>query len=330
MKHCLAVLTVLASTSAASAQCCIGAQDVSATSKNGMFRVEALSLTGTGLQQHGPYRYRFRWSDKVDGEFAVRAEFEVGYDTKAHFNMALYVSPAGNGFLVDTGIAPEIVFYHRSGQVLRTYERELMLRWFESPDDTGHFLALWDPTPVPAPGGQRAIDHSRGGELFLPVAKPVAGDLEQALLECLTPPRDDAEAVAKLIAGLASEEAAAAESAMRELEQKGGAAVDALEQAAAGTVATVGARAQRVLGQILVQQWGCARPWRDVAFISALLLYPSARVATAAIRRLDAVLSAEILKDLPSRNLRFTADWLQTHADRLAWDAAASVYRWRR
>lgn len=205
-----------------------------------------------------------------------------------------------------------------------------MLGWYGPEDETGHFLTLWDPEPVPAPGGMRASNYSRRGELFLPAAQPVAADLEQRLLACLTPPRDDSEAIANLIAGLGSEDQAAAGSAMRELRQRGGAAVDALEQAAAGTAAGVRARAKQVLGEILVQQWGCERPWRDVGFLSALLLYPSARVATAASKRLDAVLSAEVLKDLPSYDLRHTADWLQTRAVRLGWDAAAGVYRWRR
>ena len=330
MKYCLPFLLMFGPAGIASAQCCLGAQDVGATSENGLFRVEAVSLTGTGPQHHGPYHYEFRWLDRVNGEFTVNAKFEVRYATTHHFSMNLYVSPAGNGFLVDTPISPEIVFYHRSGQVLRAYKRtELMLGWYGAQDDTGHFLTLWDPTPVPVLGCPGS-NYSRRGEIFLPTAEPVTAALEQRLIDCLAPPRDDSEAVAKLIAGLGSEDQVVAESAMRELAQKGGAAVDALEQAAANATATVRARSRQVLAKIMVQQWGCVRPWRDVGFLGALLLYPSANVATAATKRLEAVLSAEVLEDLPGYDLQHTAEWLQTHAARLTWDTAASLYRWQR
>ena len=331
--YCIAILIALGSTGAGSAQCCAGAQDVSVTSKNGVFRVDAVSLTGTGPQHHGPYRYQFRWSDKVNGDFKPSATFEVGYATTDHFGMALYVSPAGNGFLVVTSISPEIVFYHRTGQVLRLYKRsELMLGWYGPADDTGHFLTLWDPTPVPGLDSRRGItslNYSRRGEIFLPAAQPVAADLELRLIECLTPPQDDSKAVAKLIAGLGSEDNASSELVMQELRKKGGAAVDALEQAAKDASATVRTRAEKVLGEILVQQWGCARPWRDTYFLSALLLYPSASVATAATKRLQAVLATEILEELPSYDLCHMAEWLQTHADQLDWNATAGIYHWK-
>jgi len=330
--YCLAILILLGLSGAVSAQCCLGAQNVISTSKNGVFRVEAVSLTGTGPQRHGPYRYQFRWSDMIHGEFTPSATFEVGYATTNHFNMALYVSPAGNGFLVDTNISPEIVFYHRSGQVLRVYKRsDLMLGECGPADDTGHFLTLWDPTPVPVLGCRRvrAFNYSRRGELFLPAAQPVTADLEQRLVGCLTPPKDDSMAVAKLIAGLRSEDNAFAELAMQDLRQKGGAAVDALEQMARDSSAPVRARAEKVLGEILVQQCGCPRPWSDPCFLSALLLYPSASVATAATKRLEAVLSEEILEDLPLYDLSHMAEWLQTHADRFVWDAAAGIYHWK-
>lgn len=332
VRYCLAILTVLGLTGAASAQCCLGAQNVVSTSKNGVFRVEAVSLTGTGSQHHGPYRYQFRWSDKVNGEFTPSVTFEVGYATTAHFNMALYVSPAGNGFLVETNISPEIVFYHRSGQILRVYKRsDLMLGRCGPADDTGHFLTLWDPTPVPALGCRRVrgANYSRRGELFLPAAQPVTADLEKRLVECLTPPQDDSKAVAKLIAGLGTEDNAFAELTMQELRMKCGAAVDALEQMATDSSTPVRARAEKVLGEILVQQCGCARPWRDPCFISALLLYPSAGVAIAATKRLEAVLSEEILEALPLYDLSHTAEWLQTHADRFDWDAVTGIYRWK-
>src|SRR5262245_28284159 len=102
------------------AQCCLGAQNVTATSCDGRFRVEAISRTGTGPTSHGPYCFAFHTLRVgADGKAEPIGAFERSWDTHADFTMQVYVSPTGNGFLLSTSLEEDLLFLSPAGTELR-------------------------------------------------------------------------------------------------------------------------------------------------------------------------------------------------------------------
>lgn len=108
-------------------QCCLGAQNDSVLSSNGRYRVEARSLKGTGPSNHGPYHFRFTMyrvaEEARDGKPASKdielGTFERQWDSRAHFQMQIVVSPTGNGFLFGCSMQEQVQFLGRKGRVLR-------------------------------------------------------------------------------------------------------------------------------------------------------------------------------------------------------------------
>lgn len=325
----LVLVTMLFPRTPAQAQCCLGAQDVIATARNGMVRVEAISLTEKGPSHHGPYRYSLRWSEKIGAAFHETHRFEVRYDTREHFSMDIYISPAGNGFLLDASISPKIVFHDPTGRVIRRWKRtELMVGWYDPLDETGHFLMLWDPEPVKSLRGQSGLNYARNGELFLPASERVGPELEARLLTLVVPPPRSSEGLEADIGHLRHRDVAVRERAAERLRAAGAAAVDLLERFARDEDVDGREVARGLLDELVIRQCGVERPWRDVGFLSALLLYPSARVARAATARLSAILSDEVLHECPSRNLRGTAEWFQEHLRQIVWSPEHMRYLW--
>lgn len=100
-------------------QCCGGAQDIVARSHDGRYQVEAISLTGTGHQCHGPYHYRFRTLRLgAEGEAEQLGVFERAWDKDNHFSMRLCVSPTGNGFALHSALDDPIFFFSPNGTLL--------------------------------------------------------------------------------------------------------------------------------------------------------------------------------------------------------------------
>src|SRR6187431_2208748 len=73
-------------------------KDVSAESKNGLFKVEAVALS-KGHQE--PFRWECRWHRKRDGRFERTHSFEVVYPNGSDLQFRMAVSPSGNGLLMD-------------------------------------------------------------------------------------------------------------------------------------------------------------------------------------------------------------------------------------
>ena len=121
----------------AAAQCCYGAQHVRATTEDGRFRVEARSLSGTGMPgPHGPYRFRFTsLVAKSGGGWTPVASFEKTFDTRDHFNLFLIPSPLGNGFLMQGPHEQSLTLYGPEGQILT--------RCLEGSDDLRLMKATW-------------------------------------------------------------------------------------------------------------------------------------------------------------------------------------------
>ena len=124
-------------------QCCGGAQNSVSHSHDGRFRVEAMSLTGTGHHNHGPYKFRFRTlrigPNEETEEIGV---FERAWDTDSHFSMTVCVSPTGNGFALGSSLEDPILFFSPKGTILAKLDNYL------SPNI--HCRRKSDPPGVPA------------------------------------------------------------------------------------------------------------------------------------------------------------------------------------
>ena len=115
----LAIIGTISLEAVAVGQCCLGAQNSVTESHDGRFRVEATSLTGTGPRCHGPYKFRFR-TLKIgeDGRPDEIGRFEREWDTTAHFNMTVCVSPTGNGFALSSSLEAPVIFFAPDGTIL--------------------------------------------------------------------------------------------------------------------------------------------------------------------------------------------------------------------
>ncbi|MBK9386154.1 MAG: hypothetical protein IPN34_15180 [Planctomycetes bacterium] len=191
MKTWFVVLfSFLAWGASARAQCCLGAQNVSAISANGRFRVQAISVVGTGIQHHGPYVYRLRMEARSEGSWRELGVFDLRWETREHFGLELYVSSTGNGVLIDMSGSPNLEFRTARGELVASHPRSVFDLSAEKPKDS-RYLTIIDAEPVPIPGHRNALNYVPCGRLFLPFGAPVGSELEQRLLDLLSPkPRD--------------------------------------------------------------------------------------------------------------------------------------------
>src|SRR5438552_9900718 len=103
------------------------AKDVSAESKNGLFKVEAVALS-KGHEE--PFRWDCQWHEKRDGRFERTRSFEAIYPNGMDLQFRIAVSPSGNGFLLDCSTNPTLTFFDPTGRALRKYERKkLVFPW---------------------------------------------------------------------------------------------------------------------------------------------------------------------------------------------------------
>jgi len=157
------------------AQCCVGAQDQSALSSNGRYRVVAKSLTGTGPGSHGPYHFRFTTyrvgnDDKKDTELGT---FDRHWDSRAHFHMEVIVSPTGNGFVLGCPMQEAVQFCAPDGRVLR----EMNGAFGQQVDSYDHLRkkTKWQKHSVRL---LAKANSGRQAELWLPLAHIVGPELQ--------------------------------------------------------------------------------------------------------------------------------------------------------
>lgn len=313
----------------------IPAEDTSAESKNGLFKVEAIALS---KDHNEPFRWECRWQRKRDGRFERTSSFEVAYPSGMDMQFRLAVSPSGNGFLLDCSTAPAMTFFDPTGRALRKYERgKLSFSWRGFQTEEGHTLRLYTFIPLPqgmtTGGGHGPLET---GRFFLPLGAPADEALKKQTMDFLAVPaqgnKADPAVLDVLIRDLDHSEPAVRERVSRRLVDLGGAASKPLEAALASTSAEVRLRAARIREDILTHQMGYENPERNLRLLGALLLYPDAEVAAAASRRLKSLLpeaAATEMRTYSSADLVRSSDWLQKHAEQLPWDAASGRLLWK-
>jgi hypothetical protein len=331
MRNLLLGLVTLVCPVLARAQCCLGAQNGTFDSRNGRYRVEAASRKGTGPAHHGPYSYRFRFLARAGDMWAEQGSFDAEWNTHDHFSMRVLVSPTGNGFLLDVCREP-VEFRTRDGHVVSSYRRsELQLAW--APPADGRLVGLIDPESVPLPG-HRGMAHTYVpcGSLFLPFGAPVGPELEQRILALFDPAlagEADCAHIETCLAQLHGDRWVRA-AAEEQLLRQGAKAVPALEVAAATGSEEQRLAAAGVLAAIRARTAaGHAAPARNLGLLGALLTYPSAKVATLASTRIDALLPDAPFRAEEKNDLTSIADWLEGHAHEFAWNEAKRCYERR-
>ena len=329
----------IATTSAASAQCCLGAQDSSHTSANGRYRVRATSQTGTGPQAHGPYRFAFAYEERDgDGSWRGLGSFERSWDTDAHFSMTVCASPTGNGFLLSTSMDDTVVLLSRDGRTLRD------LRGDKERAD----IALWTPETRNPYLVAQVDDQDLRAQLFVPFAEAthercwsqtdrdytatpkqrvfaIGDDQRRFWIAMLT----WSDAQARDEEPRARTAIAQASSANAEERERGRAALVALGMSARVPLANAilaargeegpQLRARLVAVRDRIDQLACGHdaPHRNLDLLSALLSHPDEELRLTAAGQLRRILP---------KDAEPNAEWLKAHAASLQWDATTETY----
>lgn len=296
---------------AASAQgdpCCFGAQSESAVSKNKRFRVEAIPLEP---HSHGPYRYRYTWFERgLEGSYRDSSSFEVRYDSTNHFQMSLFVSPTGNGFLVWTTISrPSMIFYSRSGERLYSVEAvdpTVSLYPESTASEDGATLRVFE-------RGSGVIGRrERDRRLFLPMGDEAAG-----VAELLRPP--EAADPKPFFSSLDHDDPDVRERAVLAIEALGVPAIEALTLELGRTRSSeASARMEEILANIRQKTKDHAHPHRHLLLLSCALSHPDPAIASVARERLRALLPREATLE---------AAWIEAHLEALHWDEDRRCYR---
>ncbi len=130
------LVVLLFSASWLPAQCCLGAQNAQVHTQDKRFLVKAISLSGTGTGNHGPYHYRFLFLVRSkSGQFLETGRFERCYLTREHFQMTILPSPSGNGFFVRGPSESGFTFFGPAGQNLGGFTLSDSF-WFSVDDST--------------------------------------------------------------------------------------------------------------------------------------------------------------------------------------------------
>lgn len=327
MKHALVV--ILFSAAGMQAQCCLGAQDVSAESKNGLFKVEAKSTTGTGPDHHGPYDYKFAWFEKDwGGNFVEKNSFEVHYETNNHFNMRVAIPPTGGGFLVDTGISKEVVFYGTSGERERVYDRmELMIKWGESLEESGFYLMLLNSQPKKL--GPNAFSYTQDGVLFLPLGVRAKEPLDSQILRFLAMNEEKLDSawknLSEWVEKLNDEDPDARDEAYKNLSDNAFLVVGKVQQLSAKSPSE---EVKRRLDALVSENagWlglGGDRMIYNLVLMLGLLEYPNPKVTDAARSRILDIVSAQHIKNYSTEETR---KWLQRNISAMKWNEKTKVY----
>lgn len=324
---------------AATAQCCLGAQDCEHTADNGRYRVRATSQTGTGPQAHGPYRFAFVYEERdAVGSWRSLGSFERSWDTKTHFSMTVCASPTGNGFLLSTSMDDTVVLLSRDSRMLRDLradkDRADIALW-TTKDREPHLVAQVDGLDLRA-------------RMFVPFAEaiderswsPSDRDYTERPKNRILAIRDEqrrfwiamltwSEAQAREEEPRAWAAIAQASSANAEEQERGRAALVALGMSARRPLANAilaaqGDEASQLHARLIavrdrIDQLACGHdaPHRNLDLLSALLSHHDEEL------RLTA--SGQLRRILP-KDAEPHAEWLKAHAASLQWDATTETY----
>ena len=305
-------------------QCCGGAQNSVTHSHNGRFRVEAMSLTGTGHHNHGPYKFRFR-TLRIDpnGETEEIGVFERAWDTDKHFSMTVCVSPTGNGFALGSNLEDPILFFSPNGTILAKIDNYL--------SQTIHCRRKGD-SPLVHPVSGRTQYGQRTTKLWLPLFHITGPETQWistqrpyvVVKKHIGIKTVQSEEVSWLLRMLKWRPDVGGREASRvqELIAKSGEAglidlgLSALPLVEAKLSAEEQPSLRRVQQEIVRRLCGHQDAWRNLDLLVALREYPNSDLRECAEERLRAL--------LPDGEP--TADWVQQNRQHLKWDAKLNTY----
>ncbi|MDB4371171.1 hypothetical protein N9Z44_03625 [Mariniblastus sp.] len=316
------VIGLPCSVAPAVAQCCLGAQNSVTHSRDGRFRVEAISLTGTGHGNHGPYKFRFRTLRIApNGETEEIGVFERAWDTDNHFNMAVCVSPTGNGFALSSSLENLILFFAPNGTVLAKLEE--------------HKPSIKCPcknnTPIVLTVSGRTQFGPRLTKLWLPLFHVTGPETEWGLgeqptikdnVEFKTVRPEEIRWLVRMLKWrpvLGGRQADRVEELIEQSDETGliDLGLSALPIVEAKLATQEQASLRRVQQEIVRRLCGHLDAWRNFELLVALREHPNSDLRECAKEQLRAL--------LPEGEP--TADWVQQNRQHLKWDAKLNVYR---
>ncbi|MEM7561053.1 MAG: hypothetical protein AAF394_18160, partial [Planctomycetota bacterium] len=287
----------------ADAQCCLGAQDIVSTSIDGQYRVSADSLTGTGPKAHGPYHFRFRFQKKSElGKYEQLHQFELKWDTHAHFGMKLMVSPTGNGFAV-LFPSEQLAIYRSDGLLM--YKSKERLKF--SPEADGYCVTAVEIIRFGRSG--LGVEDSK---IFLPLASKVTKMLDyQAIWYLFSNPERLNREIEEILAATRRLHSSTPEVRAKSHDailRYGVSAIPILKKAATQTSDTKQKERIASLLQELLPWTEYSGPdgWRDLGLVAALLYYPDAEVSKRARVRLESWLEV----DMRQKSVDDLHDWV--------------------
>lgn len=315
----MAFLVLGTSLEHAGAQCCLGAQDIVSTSIDGQYRVSADSLTGTGPQAHGPYHFRFRFQKNSElDDYTTLHQFELKWDTHAHFGMKIVVSPTGNGFAV-LFPSKRLAVYRSDGVMLYESMEQLEFR----PDKDGYNINAVEVVRFGRSG--LGVEDSK---IFLPLASKVTKMLDyQAIWYLFSNPerlKREVEEIWAATRGLHSSTSEVRAKSNDAILRYGVSAIPILKQAATQTSNTEQKeRIASLLQELLPwKEYSGPDGWRDLGLVAALLYYPDAEISKRARVRLQSWIEV----DMRQKSVDDFHDWVLKNRHALSWNDAARMY----
>jgi len=313
------------------AQCCPGAQDLTASSPDGRFVVEAKSLNGTGPSVHGPYHFRFRLLERTDGgRLEERGSFERKWDIDDHFGMELFVSPTGSGFAIEFP-NEHLTFYRRDGRKVFEAAPGHPVQLSED----GHSVLVC--RTVWMPGGGSGW-HAEGSRVFLPLGTQVTPRLGDQVLWLLqldaAERRESDRRIATHLGALHRADPEQREAAREGLLAHAFLSIPPLRLALAEAQDPSSAeRIQELLTALRMWEDHVGQqPWRDLSLLIGLCYYPDELIRGRARWRVVSLLSPGLRQPyerdgvLQRDRLAAAIEWIQSHRDTLRWDAEAAAF----
>ncbi len=304
------------------AQCCFGAENSVTHSRDGRFRVEATSLTGTGHRNHGPYEFRFRTLRIApNGETEEIGVFERAWDTDNHFNMAVCVSPTGNGFALSSSLEAPILFFAPNGTVLAKIEENKASIKCPCKDNTPIMLTVSGKTQF----GPRLT------KLWLPLFHITGPETEWGLgeqptikdnVEFKTVRPEEVRWLVKMFKwrpDLGGREADRVQELIEQSDEAGliDLGLSSLPLVEAKLATEEQAFLRRVQQEIVRRLCGHQDAWRNLDLLITLREHPNNSLRECALDQLRVL--------LPDGDP--TADWVQQNRGHLKWDAKLNAYR---
>lgn len=335
MKRPLAILfsssvVLMAALARLQAQCCLGARNFEVESRGGEYRVEATSQTGTGIDFHGPYHYRFRFLKRAAGDrYDEESSFDLKWDTREHFGMELFVSPTGNGFAMEFP-SERLSFYAKDGRKIFDAEPGHPVEL----SDDGYSVILCRRVRM-RDGGSWYVEDSR---VFLPLGAPVTNQLTDQVAWLLQLDEKQVDGAVRDIGAylhdLNSPDPGLRERGRRGLVSCAFLSIRPLQQALAQAADGVHRERLREVSLALRGWEDRAEPgsWHDLSLLLSLRFYPDSlirrRAGWCVVSLLSPVLKKRCERDgvLVEELLEQTLEWVRENQSRLRWDAEKSAF----